>query len=236
MRRIALMMIAALAALLCSTPTADSAAPVVVANWQMNEPAGSRTMIDSSGDGNNGVISPDATAQGLTHNGEYYDWNLMCPSCAPPTPGRVIQVADNPNLEIPDPTVPWTLEFRFRTNKGYGNLMQKGQGTTAGGQIKIENPTGLTRCVWKGANGSYVSIRGTKLLNDREWHVVQCVHTETRVSQYVDGVLAVTKAFRTGPINNAKPFVVGGKRDCNNVTVTCDYYTGSIDYIKITRG
>ena len=49
MRRIALMMTAALAALLCSTPTARSAAPVVVADWQMNEPAGSLTMVDSSG-------------------------------------------------------------------------------------------------------------------------------------------------------------------------------------------
>ena len=81
-----------------------------------------------------------------------------------------------------------------------------------------------------------MSIRGTKPLNDRQWHTVQCVRTETRVSQYVDGVLVVTRAFRTGPINNAKPFVIGGKQSCNNVTVSCDYYTGKIDYVKITQG
>ena len=50
-----------------------------------------------------------------------------------------MQVPDSSALDIPDPSVTQTIEFRFKTPKGYGNIMQKGQALDAGGQIKIEN-------------------------------------------------------------------------------------------------
>jgi hypothetical protein len=202
----------------------------------MNEPAGSTVMRDSSGHGRHGAIRPGAAAAGLTLNGSHYKWSVRCPSCPPTALARVVQVRDSAALDIPDPSVRWTLAFRFRTGKGNSNVMQKGQATSAGGQIKIENPRGLMSCVFKGANGSYVSIRGTTPLHDRTWHTVRCVHTATRVSQYVDGRLVVARRFRTGPINNAKPFVIGGKRDCNQTSVSCDYYRGRIAWVRITRG
>jgi len=36
----------------------------------------------------------------------------------------------------------------------------------------------------------------------------------------------------TGNISNTFPMTVGGKIACDQVTVTCDYYAGDIDWIK----
>jgi hypothetical protein len=228
--------LAGVLALLVTPVGQVAAAPSVVADWEMNEPAGATTMVDSSGNGHDGVIGSDAAAEGLTSNGSVYQWSLRCPTCLPVAPARVITVPDSPSLDIPDPTVPYTIQFRFKTHKGYGNIMQKGQGTTAGGQIKIENPKGYTSCVFLGANGNYVSVRGTKPLNDGIWHTVTCLHTARYVAQTVDGVEVGRKNRRTGPIDNAKPFTIGGKPSCNQVKVTCDYYSGYVDYVKITHG
>ncbi len=232
-------------------PPPPPPAPTVVADWELNEAPGATVMADSSGNAHDGAISPDAAAAGLTMNawpkpkvgeivGSAYQWSLRCPACLPAALPRVVQVPDSPDLDIPDPAVPYTIEFRFNTHKGYGNMMQKGQGTTVGGQIKIENPNGFTSCVFLGAGGAYVSVRGTTPLNDGVWHTLRCIHTATYVSQeqlQADGTWLQVgrKNVRTGAIDNTKPFVIGGKPSCNQITVTCDYYSGYMDYVKIIR-
>lgn len=218
------------------SPVGAKASPVTVADWRLDEPAGSTVMVDSSGRGRHGAVDPGAAAAGLTLENGVYHWSVRCPACPPTALPRVVQVPDNADLDIPDPDQRYSISFRFRSHKGYGNIMQKGQATTAGGQIKIENPKGLTTCVFVGANKSYVSVRGATPLNDGQWHVVECIHTAAAVSQVVDGVLVAVKYQRTGPIDNAKPFVIGGKTSCNQVSVTCDYYSGYLDWVMISRG
>src|SRR3954454_18808771 len=212
-----------------------SAATALMADWQLNEPAGSAVMVDGTGR-HNGAISPDAAANGLTLNGSYYDWSLRCPACPPAQPPRVVQVPDSSELEIPDASVTQTIELRFRTPKGYGNMLQKGQALDAGGQIKIENPNGYTQCVYIGANGSYVAVPSPVQLNDNKWHVFRCVHASKQIQVWVDGVEVASKSAVTGSINNSKPLVIGGKSHCDQITITCDYYTGDIDWVRIYRG
>ena len=53
---------------------------------------------------------------------------------------------------------------------------------------------------------------------------------------YVDGVYRSKKAGTVGTIDNTFPMTVGGKIDCDQVDITCDYFTGQIDYLKITKG
>jgi hypothetical protein len=140
-------------------------------------------------------------------------------------------------LEIPDPAVRYTLEVRFKTTKGYGNMVQKGQGGNPGGQIKIENPNGYTQCVFDGAGtGPYVAVPSPVKLNDGVWHTFRCVHTATSVETWVDGVRVAVKNRSTGPINNTWPFVVGGKSKCDQVKVSCDYFTGSMDSVQVSHG
>ena len=53
---------------------------------------------------------------------------------------------------------------------------------------------------------------------------------------YVDGVRTGRSNHRTGLLDNAKPWTIGGKLDCNAVTVTCDYFAGEIDYVRLSKG
>ena len=53
---------------------------------------------------------------------------------------------------------------------------------------------------------------------------------------YVDGVQRNRKNGVAGTIDNNFPMTVGGKIDCDQVNVTCDYFSGQIDFIKISKG
>ena len=229
------LVVTALTALPADSSTAP-AGPEVVASWRMNDAGGSRRMVDSSGHGHHGAISRRADDAGLTSNGRYYKWAMRCPSCPPTALPRVVQVPDSAELDIPDPDVRWSIRFRFRTGKANTNILQKGQATSYGGQIKVENPHGRLTCVFLGAGGTYVSVQGTKRTDDAKWHIGRCQHTATSVSQWVDGDLVETASARTGPIDNSKPFVVGGKTDCDQAAVGCDYFSGRIDWVRLTRG
>lgn len=213
---------------------ARARADTVVANWQMDDPASSTVLTDSSGNGLNGEISPDAAAQGLTSNGAFLHWSDRCPACLPVQPARIVQIPDDASLDIPDPTATYTLEFRFRTTHPYGNYMQKGQSTSKGGQIKVQGPGGTVQCLFKGADGTRVGTGSPTALDDGQWHTVQCIHTETQVKEFVDGVRVAVKNGSTGPIDNKQSFTIGGKDNCDQQTITCDYFSGDIDYVTVT--
>jgi hypothetical protein len=114
--------------------------------------------------------------------------------------------------------------------------MQKGQSATKGGQIKVQLPGGRPQCLFKGANGVRVGSGSPVPINDGNWHIVRCVHTATQVLTYVDGVRKGLKNGATGPINNSKPFSFGGKPSCDQIKTTCDYFSGNIDWVRVTRG
>ena len=193
-------------------------------------------MADTSGHHINGKINRRAASQGLTRNRSYYHWSARCPACRPVQVARVVRVPDDSRLEIPDASITFTLEFRFRTTHGYGNYMQKGQSRSRGGQIKVQAPGGNVQCLFKGANGTRVGTGSGMALDDGHWHTVKCVHTATQVKELVDGVRVAVKNGATGPIDNSKPFTVGGKLNCDQIKVTCDYFSGDIDWIKISHG
>ena len=73
-------------------------------------------------------------------------------------------------------------------------------------------------------------------INDNLWHVLTCVRTPTRVTVLVDGVEVNHKNGSTGTIDNEMPMTVGGKLNCDQIKVTCDYFSGDIDYIRIYKG
>jgi hypothetical protein len=226
--------------------TAATAAPmpaalavgVLTADYEMNEPVGSTVMTDSSGNGLNGAIvaSTQITTGWVNYDGAIgYHWLRRPPNEPPASPERVIQVPDHINLEPGASTVTFTIELRFRTSNKFGNIAQKGQATTRGGQWKIQNPLGRPSCLFKGSAGR-VSTRVPTALNDNLWHVLTCVRTPTRVTALVDGVEVNYQNGSTGTIDNAIPMTVGGKINCDQIQVTCDYFSGDIDYIRLYKG
>ncbi len=208
--------------------------PVEQANYQMNEPGGATTMIDSSGNGLNGTIDQSGLDTGVAFGGAIgYSWARKPPESLPVAPERVIQVPDNPALDPRGDT--FTVEVRYRTKEKFGNIIQKGQSRTVGGQWKIQNPQGRPSCLFKSPTRSG-AIRSDIFLNDNQWHVLKCVRTATAVEIWIDGVFHKRKNGWTGVIDNKKPLVIGGKIECDQITVTCDYYSGMIDWVRITRG
>ena len=49
----------------------------------------------------------------------------------------------------------------------------------------------------------------------------------------VDGVVRDIRSGTTGTIANTRPITIGGKLNCNQVDITCDYFVGDIDYVRI---
>lgn len=221
-----------------SAVAAPAAAPPVTqgvtALYEMNEPAGTTVMTDSSGNGNNGVVNPAGVTSGVSYQGATgYEWPFRLPTEPPASPERVIQVPDSAAIEPVNDA--FTIEIRFRFTDKFGNMAQKGQSASPGGQWKIQMPGGIPSCLFKGSAGQ-VATGAVTPMDDGEWHTLTCSLTPSGVTMYVDGVYRSTKAGTVGTIDNNIPMTVGGKINCDQIEVTCDYFSGQIDYVKITKG
>lgn len=212
---------------------AAAVAPGVSAYFAMDEPPGTTVMTDSGPAGVHAPVDPAGVTSGFTFDGATgYSWPRRAPEAWPPSPERIIQVPDDPAVEPGDG--PFTIELRYRTQESFGNITQKGQAQTPGGQWKIQAPQGIPSCLFKGSAGQVATGAKTPL-NDEQWHNLTCTLTETGVTMYVDGEQRNRKNGVTGTIDNDFPMTVGGKLDCDQVKVTCDYFSGEIDFIKITQ-
>jgi PKD repeat protein len=212
---------------------AAALAPGVTAFYEMNEPPGTTVMTDSGPNGLNGSVDPTGVESGAAFDGATgYNWVRRPPEDPPASPERVIQVPDNPNLEPGNG--PFTIELRYRTKEKFGNIAQKGQAQTPGGQWKIQAPGGIPSCLFKGSAGQ-VATGALTPINDEQWHDLTCVFTSTGVSLYVDGQFRNRKNGTAGTVDNNFPMTVGGKIDCDQIKVTCDYFSGQIDFLKLTK-
>lgn len=220
-----------------SYPAAASPAPpdAVVAQWEMNEaPDAPRVMTDSGTAGVDGHVG-DEVLMGVTYDGATaYRFPRLQPNTPPAHPEHLVTVTDTPFLDPGDASF-YAIEIRYRTTNKFGNLIQKGQSATKGGQFKIQLPKGRPSCYFKGPLGR-VGTGGPSPLNDGQWHVLRCEHTATATTFFVDGVQVGRKRGSTGPIDNTLPLTIGGKPNCDQITITCDYFGGDVDYVHIEKG
>lgn len=208
-------------------------ATTTVADWEMNESSGATVMTDSSGHGITGAIGSKVTT-GITYSGaKGFRFSYAKPNTPPAQPDKLVVVPDN---DLLDPgTSDFVITIRYRTTHGFGNVVQKGQATSGGGQWKLQAPNGILQCVWTGSLRK--AAQGSpKALDDGQWHTVVCENTGSKIGMSVDGGSMRWVAKTTGSIANTKPVTIGGKKDCDQVNVTCDYFAGDIDYIRIQKG
>ncbi len=204
----------------------------VVADWEMNEAANAKTMTDSGPNHLNGTIGTGLSTGVSYQNSTGYSWASVNPTAPPAKPQRLVNVTDNDLLN--PGTNSYSVEIRYRTTHNYGNVIQKGQNTTAGGYWKFEQPGGKMTCLFKGGSGSgQRAIVEPVALNDGAWHTVKCTATATGLTMVVDNAKTYTLNGKIGAISNTWPLTIGGKGSCDQVKVTCDYFAGSIDYVKI---
>jgi Laminin G domain len=220
--------LAATAAVLSGTSgTARAAADYPAAIWAMDEPAGSRAMHDSSGNGLNGRIGNEVAA-----GGGYFRFARLEPDTPPTHPAHVVIV---PSTSLLDPgSDDFAITMRLRTIYQFGNIVQKGQATVPGGSWKLQIPNGHVQCWFRGSAGS-VLVTAPQQINDGKWHIIRCERTSDGVSLAIDGRTAAGKYGPTGHIANNWPLSIGGKTECDQRTVGCDYFAGDLDYVAIER-
>lgn len=212
----------------------SSVAPGTTALYRMDEGPGATVMTDSGPGRHDAPIDPAGVQSGATHDGATaYNWVRRAPEAYPASPERIIQVPDHVDLE-PGTSPTFTIELRYRTKESFGNITQKGQATSRGGQWKIQSPKGIPSCLFQGADGQ-VATGSLTPLNDDQWHNLTCVLTPTGVTMYVDGELRNRKNGVTGTIDNDIPLTIGGKINCDQIAVTCDYFSGQIDHLRLSK-
>ena len=165
--RVALVGFGAAVCVLASLPiTAEAASHVGLAkagptvDYEMDEPVGSTVMTDSVGGVNGAIAASAEITTGVVFDGATaYQWTRRPPNQPPAVPEHVIQVPDNPALEPASNYTSFTVEIRFRTKENFGNITQKGQSASRGGQWKIQNPQGRPSCLFKDGNGNRMATR-----------------------------------------------------------------------------
>jgi hypothetical protein len=211
---------------------AASAYGAVIADWEMNEPAGATTMHDSSGSGLSGTIG-SAVVTGVVTNGAVgYRWpseNRWGTS----HPERLVKVSSS---QLNPGTQNFTVIMRFYTaSTGDQNIIQKGQAKTGGGMWKIPLFGGKVGCNFLGVERRS-AVWSNQTVADNQWHTVRCDRRTTGVTLTLDGGTPKTNHNWTGSISNTWPLTIGGKLKCDGgVTVGCDYFVGRIDSIVVLR-
>jgi len=223
------------AAVVVGIAFAAPASAATLANWQMNEGSGATVMVDSSGHVN-GTIGSAVQTNFKFGGATAYHWVFTSPTAPPAKPERIVQANSstlNPNSGN------YTVELRYRTTKHFGNIVQKGQAGSSGGYFKIENPNGNLTCVFRGTSSSGSFLRrqvvSPGVLSDGQWHVARCARTATALTLTIDGSVVATAHGSSGNITNNRPISIAGKLNCDQITTTCDYFTGDIDYITISN-
>lgn len=234
---------AATSVALATVPTADAAqqaaalaVPGTVLDLQFDEAAGATVAVDGSGMGHDGAIGSH-----VKMNGSYADWDRHAPGAGVYYGAdHLVMVPDAADASLDPGTSSYVVEFRMRTTDKFGNILQKGQAKTAGGQVKFQQPGGYVSCLFK-TSSTQAAVKSSIATNDGQWHVIRCERTTSEVRLYIDGVLNKRIRKTTGNVNNSKPWTIGGKFECDTSNPetgadSCDYFPGDLDWIRITKG
>lgn len=234
MRHPAFLLAASLVLVLFAGPAAQADTTSVIADWRMNEPSGARTMSDSSGNSFSGAVGEEVvTGVRPTSDAIAYRFMRLKPNTPPARPEHNVLVPHDATLN-PAGRAEYAVEVRFRTGNKFGNLIQKGQAGSKGGYWKIQLPQAEPACLFRGPGGVTNAVRAKgKPVNDNQWHTVRCEATPTETRMYLDGVFIGRNRGTTGVIANNQVLAIGGKSHCDQIKITCDYFGGDVDYVRL---
>jgi Laminin G domain len=215
--------------------SAHAAASTVIADWEMNEGPGATSAHDSGPLGLNATVGKVVLTGQKDGARTFYRFPNGPPNTTPPTTPRL--VTENSSALNPG-TRDFTISFTYRTTHNFGNIIQKGQHGAKGGYVKIEQPLGHLTCLFRGlVNGQLngVLVNSASGLDNGQWHTVTCTRTADEVTLTVDGK-TTHKTGQSGNVTNTVPLTIGGKVNCDQVKVTCDFFNGDIDRVAIAAG
>ncbi len=239
---------------------AAGAAPPVAALWQFDEAAGRTRAWDSGPLGIHGVVNVNRTGTATTAPrvllarssgvGTGKAYQFPAPPAGPDNNQLVIAPGLGQDHQRLDPRGgAFAVQLRFRTGAQHPNLVQKGQGGTAGGfwKVEVSTPAGSSRarvlCYFEQSAtarvGAYSDAAQVDVA-DGAWHTVRCARSapsggRSTVTVTVDGWHAVSASGALGAVDNGRPLVVGGKSECGPAWggTDCDYFSGLVDYVRV---
>jgi hypothetical protein len=173
-------------------------------------------------------VQPGATVDGAGA----HVFSTVDPDRSPYDPGRLDEVPHDDRINPGTGDVAVTI--RLRTTSPQGNVVQKGQTGSPGGFFKLDMDDGRIACLFSG-DARTLHVRSATRIDTGRWTEVRCHRSATALSLYVDGVLVDRRTGWTGSVANTRPLSIAGKSSCNQVTVGCDYFSGAIDRVTLTR-
>lgn len=207
-----------------------SATSLVVGSWHLDEQPGSTVMVDSSGLGHDGTISPDVVLGVPGVSGTAYEFTGTNPIVRVPDADGDLNPGLAPLVVSAYLNVPATLAA------GDYNVLQKGQATAVGGAYKLEifgkagkAKFGYPDCAFN-SPGVKQRVYGPKRINDGLWHLVECHLTDTSVYVTVDGEFGKQLVRTVGSIANTVDVTLGGKPNSTH------FFNGVADEVSISIG
>jgi Concanavalin A-like lectin/glucanases superfamily len=198
-----------------------ASASTSVAIWNMDEKAGSTTMVDSSGHHNNGTLhSVKAGVAG--HIGTAYQFGGS----------TVKSYVEVPNSASLNPgSSPITITFWMKTthvpSSGDYDLVRKGD--FPGEEYKVELvKTNQIACTFHGSLHSSNATGGSNIANGK-WHQIVCSENSTAITLAIDGRVVKTTKVNVGSISTTTPVEIGAHPGS-------DYYNGVLDDASIAVG
>ena len=194
----------------------------VVGSWHLDETSG-KTAFDSSGNGNNGAISGPVTLGVPGHLNTAYSFvpksTVIVPNASDLVPGTATITI---SYWLKTTTLPCCNAIDY-------DMFTKGDGSSKGGQIKIEvQGNGQASCMFRGALGKKQLQAGPNVV-DGQWHQVICQRIGTQIIETVDGSsFSVTKA--TGAITVTDTIRLGSHKGGG------DWYKGVLDEVTYSIG
>ncbi len=201
-------------------PDGMASASTVAALWHMNETSGT-TMVDSSGQGNNGTLhnvtlgAAGKSGKSYTFGGSKAKSYVEVPNAASLNPGSA-------NI---------TISFWLRTfslpKSGDFDLVRKGVFTAPEYKVELLQ-SGQIQCTFRGTTSNHNAIGGSGL-NNGAWHNIQCIKTGTQIQTVIDGTVVATTNATVGSISNTSALEIGAYPGS-------DWYMGKLDEVSITTG
>lgn len=196
-----------------------------VASWHMGETSGS-TMVDASGNGNNGSISSKVSLGKTGFSGKGYGFN---------GDGGLVSVPNSSSLSSSGSgSFSVSLYFKSSTKPssavGDYDLIRKGLGTTSGGDWKIEVlRSGVAFCHFRGSSRT-IDLTGSSNVVTGSFHKLTCKYSSSGTQLVVDGTTQKRSSTVPGSIKNSSGITIGAKNSSDDQT------TGVLDEVTITKG
>lgn len=214
------------------TVPGGAAGSTIVADWQMDEPAGATVLVDHGPQGIDGAIGSSVVTGAIVDGAVAHRRSQVDPDGSPVDHGRL--AVAGPDDRLNPGSGDFAVSLRLRTSSPQGNVVQKGQALAEGGYVKVDMDEGRIACLYLGSAGS-AHVRSPASIADGAWHEVRCVRTDDEVVMVLDGDVVSRRAAVTGTVANDWPVTIAGKGSCNQVTVGCDYFSGDLDRVVFDR-